>query len=372
MAISDRSLSSQDIVRGLTGGWGAYNLNTGNMYNTVTCLSRLTGKLRNTFFKGPCQNSKILTPDKINQWPSVFRDKALKFFKEQNLYGFCLFDANNEGASVWLLTPDDSFAPEGAENNNDESNNSTLSSIINTEIAGRKWMTAVSKAQQQLPEDMRNNPPFALMGVLSVSFKEIPWFGRVAWGTGYANGILSLTQIPTMNDNKSEYCTWSFVCKDSSYNEERLYKEFTQGGNESTYTTFAKYRDFLLSDKCEPANQEGDYSFLKDKSSSGSDNLQNTDSSDTSNSEEGDGTKEENNPLIDAAKKEGFFRSRQSSFKAAMKHIVNEVSRSWGYGRDSDDDPNVSSDTTTTSPKSSPFVYDIKRNGQYPIIGSLY
>ena len=36
------------------------------------------------------------------------------------------------------------------------------------------------------------------------------------------------------------------------------------------------------------------------------------------------------------------------------------------------DDPNVSSDTTTTSPKSSPFVYDIKRNGHNPIIGSLY
>ena len=172
-----------------------------------------------------------------------------------------------------------------------------------------------------------------------------------------------------MNDNKSEYCTWSFVCKDSSFNEEKLYKEFTQGGNESTYTTFAKYRDFLLSDKCEPANNEGTYSFLKDKTSSN--NSTDSQKGQSSNIEKEDDTKEENNPLVDAAKKEGFFRSRQSSYKAAKKHIVNEVGRSWGYGMDSDD-PNVSSDTTTTSPKSSPFVYDIKRNGQYPIIGSLY
>lgn len=362
MAISDRSLSSQDIVRGLTGGWSVYDFNTGDMRNTVTCLSRLTGKLRNTFFKGPCRNSKILTLDNINQWPSVFKDRALKFFKDQNLYGFCLLDSNNEGASVWLLTPDDSFLPEG-------SGEEALGFIINSEITGRKWMTAVSKAQQQLPENRRNDPPFALMGVLSVSFKEIPWFGRVAWGSGYANGILSLTQIPTMNDNKSEYCTWSFVCKDSSFNEEKLYKEFTQGGNESTYTTFAKYRDFLLSDKCEPANNEGTYSFLKDKTSSN--NSTDSQKGQSSNTEKEDDTKEENNPLVDAAKKEGFFRSRQSSYKAAKKHIVNEVGRSWGYGMDSDD-PNVSSDTTTTSPKSSPFVYDIKRNGQYPIIGSLY
>lgn len=344
MAISDRSLSSDAIAKGLTGSSGSYNTDSGDMLNRITCLSRLTGKLRDTFFKGPCRDTTILTLDKV--WPSPL-DRARAFLYQNNLYGFCLQGIDKEGASIWVLTPDDAFDTE------------SLYEVINDDILSKKWMSAVNDAQKEMPEDRRNDPPFALMCVLSFSFNKIPWFGRVAWGTGYFNGVLSLTQIPTMNGNKKEYCTWSFVCKDPSFNEEKLYKEYTQGGNESTYDAFKKYRDFLLSDQCEPANPDGDYSFLKDQNN----NLGNTD---TDNNDEEEN--KESNPLIDAATKEGFFRSRTLSYSSAKKHLLMEYS----IFHDKDEDQGESSGTTTASPKSSPFISDIRRENNYPVIGPVY
>lgn len=345
MAISDRSLSSDDIVKGLTGSSGSYNTETGDMLNRVTCLSRLTGKLRDTFFNGPCRGTTILTLDKT--WPTPL-DRARAFLYQNNLYGFCLQGVNKEGASIWVLTPDDNF------------NTESLYGVINNDILSRKWMSAVNDAQKEMPVYRRNDPPFALMCVLSFSFIKIPWFGRVAWGTGYSNGVLSLTQIPTMNGNKKEYCTWSFVCKDPSFNEEALYKEYTQGGSESTYESFKKYRDFLLSDQCEPANPDGNYSFLKDQKNT-QDNTQDNNSVDLENPQE-------NNPLISAATREGFLKSRSLSYISAKKHLLMEYSLSY----DKNEDPDVSSSTTTTSPKSTPFVSDIKKENNYPIIGPVY
>lgn len=366
MSLPDKILSSQEILAGLTPNWDFYPIsgtNMGFMKKKVTTLSRLRGKADSVYRLGPCRESKIKTPDE--SWGAF--DKARAFLSNNNYYGF-LLENNKEGVSIWLLAIDDSFTLE------------SFGNIVNPYIKQKKWNRAFIEAQAKLKNSKDN--PFAIIGVLSASLQDIPWFGRCAWGTGYSNGILSLTQIPTMAGNKEQYCTWSFVCKDITFDEDTLYNTYTKGGNENTYTSFKKYRDFLLSDKCEPANPDGNYEFLKNNPNGVAKNRPQPEENADNNPDNKEGNppsdnKEGSNPLVDAAKKEGFFRSRTRSLREAQKHLVSEYrflnkEASYSYDNDEEEDDDEISDTETTSPKSQPFVCTIRRQGANIPIGPLY
>ena len=238
-----------------------------------------------SFFKlGPTRNSLVLTPNET--WNiGISLEAVRKNIKKKGLYGFLVY-MQNEGGSVWVLTPDSKI--EITEEKD------PLGDIINNDIKSKLWNSAFEKAAKET----KIQNPFAVSYVGSVTCQRIPFFGRTVYGTAMVNGVISLVQIPLMGNNKDDYFSWLYVPKNGDLTPDD-WENKTHGGGK-TYNGFKEIRDYLLKE-CEPLNNSGSYADFnpKDRKTKQDQELEDQEPEDQKNNNNQDGnnqdTKDQNN-----------------------------------------------------------------------------
>lgn len=391
MTIPERNLNNSRIVDSLFTGTGInpFNINKSPFVKQRSMTHVVPANLNKLYNLAPInlvKNIRTLSDDwslnGVNLNP--VKDKLIK----DDTYGF-LTNVNGEGITLWGILPDDKWSgKEGL---------LELDGLIKENIKSRKWRTAYQVAKDSLGT---SNPPFRPVFAATVTVQEegIPFFGRVAWGVAVANDIVSLTQIPTMNGNRSDYFTWSFASKDF-VTEDELYKAAGgKNGGEGDYTRFAKFRTWL-SENCAPLNPKGEYPFAKgnekpidhdDKDAQpkpGEAPKDQDTSSDQGDTKSQDSQSEEN-PLIQASKeinKESLELSINKSrlmaevFLKRNNTLINEYSL---YNDEDNEDPDyIGKDNgsggvdgdKSTYPSGKPYVNKLKVNADgVPNVGPIY
>ena len=255
MSLEEIIKNKSDLIS-IFSGSGITDFNMKNPFVKQRSMTyREIGKMRNLFNKGPCKNSLVKAPDK--SWNigglslNIVRDNLLK----KGLYGMLSY-MDGEGGTIWILTPDSQWSS--------KENIDSLGGIINPLIERKQWGTAFNDANAKL-KDSKSGGPFAITYVASVTCREIPFFGRVAFGTAMSEGVISLVQIPTMGDNRDHYFSWLYIPKDGQYSNltpTDWVNMFGKGGTERDYDRFKQIRKFL-EEECEKLDPSGNYSDIK-------------------------------------------------------------------------------------------------------------
>ena len=303
---------------------------------------RSVGEMKPYFLNGPLRNSKIFTPDKDWNLGSLSLNTVRDKLTSMGLYGI-LTGMQDEGGTVWILTPDSKWSnKEGIKE---------LDRIISSDISGRRWMSAFTTAQKEMKN---SDAPFALTAIVSVTCQILPFFGRVAFGTAFKEGVISLVQIPTMGSNKNQYFSWLFVPKDKSMDSNDWINKFGKGGGENDYSKFTKIREYLWNE-CDQANIQGDYTQNKDtKQEKPKEDKKEEPVEDPSKS----------NPLLDAAM--GKQNKPESYITESLYNARSFISEVYlGH-------PVFESDEDGEDTKVDPYENKLKMEGGIPKFGPLY
>ena len=338
---------------------------------SMTFRNTGSGGMKELFFKGPLRNSKILTPS--DNWTingsslNTVRDSLSR----EGLYGIVTY-SDREGATIWGLTPDSKWSDRGKEGILE------FNDIVESDIRGRRWASAFNAAQRNLES---SSAPFSISFIATITFRELPFFGRVAWGIAMKEGVVSIVQIPTMGKSRDRYFSWLFVPNDASLTSTDIENRFGKGGNENDISRFDKARKFLL-EECEPANREGKYN------QTGEPNLSEKQKPEDNKENKPDNKPEENksdtenkniasNPLVDAYnnmnKKESFYRSVVEEACYNAKYYMPEVHLHRPIieeGYYDDDEDNIGD--VKEPYKGEPYENKLQMEAGIPIYGPLY
>lgn len=283
---------------------------------------REVGKMKPMFMLGPHRNSKVVSIG--DSWNigglnlNSVRDRLI----ENGMYGILSY-IPDEGGTVWGLTPDEALAnKEGV---------LTLDEVIKNDVTGRRWMSAFNNARKEIAKtktkdkslfqkikmrfsgELSNNniEPFALSFVSSVTLRTLPFFGRTRFSAALDNGVISVVQIPLMNDNKEAYFAWKYVLKDPDSMTKSDFKNEFGAGGENDYELFQKIREFVEGEDCLPMNNEGNYDTTqKEEPKENKEDIEEKENNKEENDSNDDSTKQDNNnskrnstgnPLLDAA-----------------------------------------------------------------------
>lgn len=320
--IETKGINSPNDVIGLFSGIKKFSLSPEPFVNQLSMVFRVVGKMRALYLLGPLKESSIKSmADSWDKYESVKSSLS-----KRGIYGI-LVQYPNEGVTIWGLILDSSIDLD------------KFNSEITPNFKQRLWASAYSNSIKILG---KSEAPFAISFIASITERAIPFFGRVAWGTAVVNDVVSLTQIPLMNNNKDQYFTWSFVPK-KPITESQLYSTYGKGGGEQNYKDFVKFRTFLEKE-CEALNSKGEYSFSKGQDSP-LDRYNKTDQP-----------------------KDPSRESRLESLNNALKykyHLIHEdiVDRA---------DPDFIGQDKASFPSGEPYINNLKTSGTVPILGALY
>jgi hypothetical protein len=422
MTVDSRGLDSVGSVIRLFEGISAIKKFTyGNnppFDHQLSMCYRVVGKTKDIFLQGPAPNATVITMDE--NWNRVYQgleDLKKKFINHENngdkpIYAF-LTTIEDEGVTIWGLCPDSWFLeqPEESEKENKKGGekgepkdnkdkggdkeaekkkeeNTPLKKLgffnktVKQYLKSRQWATAFNEALKVIPEDKRKDPTttsFAILFLASVTSRTIPWFGKVAWGLSYKNGIVALTQIPLMvKSNRDQYFQWSFVPKSGSWNEQSLHSTYGKNGGMQTYSSFTKLRKFL-EDECVPLSDKAStYGFTRDGKKGAVEEPKNQ----TLTRDIDDKKNDENtNELLDQARDNGYTESLNESYQYALSylvneqyHIIGEYSKSYfGSSKDVEDDPDNVGKDPNVLPTGDPYKNTLKFGANNtPLIGPQY
>lgn len=224
-------------------------VDTGNFADDkpgVTLSLSSVETLRDLFLMGSIAESKILTYSV--EWTEAPLAKIKQNLKDSGTYSFVSY-LEGEGATVWVLRPDDTLLNGGKLDKN-------FVDKLEQELTAKRFASAYSLTQEMMND---RQPPFAIAGVFSIKFtKTVPYFGYSKWGVSQKNNILAVTQVPSMLGNRNKYATWFFKDK-NLLSEPDLHKLIGKVGN--NYTSFRTVQKYL-EENCKPLDQTGKFEDL--------------------------------------------------------------------------------------------------------------
>ena len=329
---------------------------------------REVGKMKPMFMLGPHRSSKVVSIGDSWNVGGLNLNSVREKLLENGMYGILSY-IPDEGGTVWGLTPDEALATkEGV---------LALDEMIKSDIVGRRWMSAFNNAGKNIVKNNNKDKgffkrlksklsgefiePFALTFVSSVTLKTMPFFGRTSFSAALDKGVISVVQIPLMNDNKQSYFAWKYILKDpDSMTKSDFKNEFNPGG-ENDYESFKKLREFVEGGDCLPLNPNGNYDIPQPNPESDDNPEDPNPESEEDNNPQPDNNnsrRSTGNPLLDAAY--GIHPESRSLMEALClaKHISLEE-----Y---------LATEADGKLPKGKPYINKLPMEAGIPSVGPLY
>ena len=334
---------------------------------------REVGQMKAMYLLGPHRGSKVASLSDSWDVGGLHLNSVKERLIENGMYGILSY-IPDEGGTVWGLTPDETLATkEGV---------LALNEVIKSEIVGRQWATAFTKARKEMVKKKTDGKgffqklkmrfsgelsddklePFALTFVSSVTTRMMPFFGRTRFSVGMDKGVITFAQFPLMRDNKEAYFAWKYVLKDpNSMTKSDFQNEFSPcAGGEDKYELFQKIRDFVEGDDCLPMNNSGNYNIPQPSQDQNPED-QNPESGDDNNPQPDNNNsrrRSTGNPLLDAAY--GIHPESRSLMEALClaKHISLEE-----Y---------LATEAGGNLPKGKPYINKLPMDAGTPSTGPLY
>lgn len=199
-----------------------------------------SSKLWGLYLGGPHPQSTVLVP--TQPWPALLEPLRTTALQE-HVYPVCHYWAG-EGATVWFLRTDTDLWLDAAPYHTPD-----FLAAVETPLQRRQPAVAYDAAAALLPT---RQVPYVLGGVCSLQLHEsCPCYGHARWHCALQDGVLSLTQVPSLLLNTEHTATWHYHSPRLSTVAE-LHATYGRGGDTASPAAFLRLRQYCLED-CTPA-----------------------------------------------------------------------------------------------------------------------